>query len=91
MRYRFIPGILVVLALAGCNETPVVSAPPAILPAPPSDFGKPVAVKPPKVGDDARGYAARERAGRLTANRRLANDAAFYADVRAKLGAEAAH
>ena len=82
---RFVPGILVALALAGCGEAPVVSAPAPILPAAPTDFGKPVAVKPPKVGEDARVYAARERAGRLTANARLKNDGAFYADVKAKL------
>ncbi len=75
--------------LSGCagSPTPIATAP--ILPGAPSDFGKPVAVRAPKIGEDARGYAARERAGRLTANRRLANDAAFYADVVSKFGTPA--
>lgn len=87
---RFVPGILVALALAGCGEAPVISAPAPVLPTAPTDFGKPVAVKPPKIGEDARAYAARERAARLTANRRLTNDAAFYADVVSKFGMPAA-
>ena len=78
---------IVVFSLAGCAAapTPVPSAP--ILPSAPVDFGKPVPVREPNVGDDARAYAARERAGRITANRRLSNDAAFYADVVSKFGA----
>ena len=78
---------IAVFGLAGCAEgpAPVVSAP--ILPSAPVDFGKPVAVREPSIGDDARAYAARERAGRITANRRLSNDAAFYADVVSKFGA----
>ena len=90
---RYVPGILVVPALAatlaGCagSPPPVISAPQApVLPSAPADFGKPVAVRPPKVGEDARVYAGRERVGRLTANRRLSNDAAFYRDVTTNLG-----
>lgn len=89
-RHRFVLGILVVMALTGCGETPVVTAPPPpVLPATPADFGKPVAVKPPQVGEDARAYAARERAGRLTANQRLKNDSAFLVDLKANFGAPA--
>ena len=80
-RPRIIPGILVVLALAGCAEAPgpTMSAP--LLPAAPADFGRPVTVRAPRAGEDARAYAAREKAGRLTANHRLTNDDAFYRDV----------
>ena len=78
--------VFATLGLAGCGAPPPVALSP-ILPGAPVDFGHPVAVRAPQVGEDARVYAARERAGRLTANRRLVNDAAFYADVVSKFGA----
>ena len=86
-RHCFVFAILVASALTGCATAPgpIASAP--ILPAAPANFGKPVAVRAPKVGEDARVYAARERAGRLTANRRLGDDAAFYSGVVTTLGA----
>jgi hypothetical protein len=80
---------IIVLGLAGCVGDPAPNVTAPILPGAPTDFGKPVAVRAPKVGEDARVYAARERAGRLTANQRLVNDAAFYADVVSKFGASA--
>ena len=74
--------------LAGCAG----SAPPSlatrpVLPAAPAAFGAPVRVREPHAGEDARAYAARERAGRLRANGRLADDAAFYRDVVKSYGA----
>jgi len=39
------------------------------------------------VGQDARAYAARALAALRTANGRLNDDAAFYADVQQKFGA----
>ncbi len=50
----------------------------------------PVAVPPAQAGEDARAYAAREKAGRLDANARLAADTAFYADVVKHYGAPGA-
>ncbi len=84
---HFVPGILVALALAGCGEAPVVSAPAPILPSAPAYIGCPVKVRPPTVGEDARVLAARERVGRLTANRCFRDATAFYSDVEAKFGA----
>lgn len=81
------------VTLAGCatsdTQPPDLAARP-ILPPAPAAFGKPVAVRPPKAGEDARAYAAREIAGRLVANQRLRDDAAFYADVTTRFGADAA-
>lgn len=86
-RHRFVLAILVAAALTGCAATPPVAPSAPVLPAAPANFGKPVAVRPPKVGEDARAYAARERAARFTANRRLTDDAAFYSGVVTTLGA----
>ena len=86
-RPRFVFAILVVAALTGCAETPAIKASAPVMPAAPTNFGKPVAVRAPKVGEDARVYAARERAARFTANRRLTDDAAFYAGVVTAVGA----
>ncbi len=58
-----------------------------ILPAAPASFGSPVVVPPAQAGEDARAYAAREKAGRLDANARLGADSAFYADVVRHYGA----
>jgi hypothetical protein len=40
-----------------------------------------VAVEPPKQGEDARAYAARERKARIEEGRRLALDRKFYEDL----------
>ncbi len=61
-----------------------------MLPPAPAAFGAPVAVPPALVGEDARAYAAREKAGRLDANARLGADSAFYADVVQRFGAPGA-
>lgn len=56
-----------------------VSAPStAPLPPPPNNFGRPVAAPALKAGDDARAYAAKERAARIADEGRLSNDAAYY-------------
>ncbi len=86
---RYLLLAMAALGLTGCVGDPAPVATALIFPGAPVDFGKPVFVRPPKIGEDARVYAARERAGRLTANRRLADDAAFYADVAAKVRAPA--
>jgi hypothetical protein len=57
-----------------------------VLPAPPAHFGRPVSVRPPVAGEDARAYAAREKAGRLVANGRLRDDESFYGDVQKDFG-----
>jgi len=41
-------------------------------------FGQPVKLPTPSKGEDARAFAARERAA---LDRRLSNDASFYGDV----------
>ncbi len=61
-----------------------------VLPPAPASFGVPVVVPPAQAGEDARAYAAREKAGRLDANARLGADAAFYADVVQHYGAPGA-
>ena len=70
--------------LAGCAASGPALRP--VLPAPPAHFGEPVAVRPPRAGEDARAYAARERVGRLGANDRLRDDAGFYQDVQRDFG-----
>ncbi len=57
-----------------------------MLPSAPAAFGAQVVVSPALVGEDARAYAAREKAGRLEANARLGADATFYADVVERFG-----
>jgi len=59
-----------------------VTPPPPLLPSPPAGFGVPVDVDPPKEGEDARAYSARERRGRLINAERLESDRQFYQDVR---------
>jgi len=54
------------------------------LPPAPSTFGLPVPLPNPHKGQDARAFAAKERAVILEANQRLRNDAAFYSDVVSK-------
>jgi len=54
------------------------------LPAPPADFGKPVAV--PARTKDARAWAVRARGAIDVANGRLKNDAKFYGDVQRDFG-----
>jgi len=66
--------------LAGCvtSGRPVVerSLPP--LPA----YAQPVKVKDPKAGEDPLNVAARERAGRVKANRRIQDLGKWYEGVR---------
>ena len=74
------------MTCAGC-ATSVPPAPQVIkvyLPPAPADFGRPVDVRPPRIGEDARAFAAREKVGRLTANQRLENDRRFYDSVQKK-------
>lgn len=56
------------------------------LPAVPAQFGESVASPKLSVGEDARSALAHEREAFHIANRRLANDKAFYKDVRSRLG-----
>lgn len=44
-------------------------------------FGESVKIPQPKKGEDARVFAARERAAILEGNQRLRNDRSFYQDV----------
>lgn len=55
-----------------------------VLPAAPSDFGRPVVIPAPIEGHDARTLAAQERAAIIQANGRLTNDRVFYDDVTSK-------
>ena len=64
------------LICAGC-----ATSSPRHLPTPPADFGRPVMAPEIHRGDDARALAARLAGALVTANTRLKNDAAFYADV----------
>jgi hypothetical protein len=52
----------------------------------PAQFGESVASPKLSVGEDARSALAHEREAFHIANRRLANDKAFYKDVRSRLG-----
>jgi ethanolamine ammonia-lyase large subunit len=49
---------------------------------PPPDFAQPVAVAQPRAGEPLVGIAARERAGRVAANNRLAAFRYWYEAVR---------
>jgi hypothetical protein len=55
------------------------------LPAAPAGFGTATKVDPPKVGEDARTYASRERVGRLTNALQLKNDRKFWDAVEASI------
>jgi hypothetical protein len=56
------------------------------LPEPPPSFGAVVALPAPVAGQDARAFAAKERAAIVEANSRLRNDRSFYSDVQSKFG-----
>ena len=71
---------------AGCAASPPRLAAGDPLPAAPTFFGAPVAVPDPRLGEDARGYAARALGALGKANGRLAVDRAFYRDVRTGFG-----
>jgi hypothetical protein len=66
--------------LAGCNTTADVN-PRRILPTTP-DFAMPVGVPVPAKGESAVAVAARERAGRVAANRRIIAFREWYEAVR---------
>jgi len=51
------------------------------LPAPPENFGKPVPLPKPKVGEGMKTFALKNRAAAIEANNRLENDRTFYDDV----------
>jgi hypothetical protein len=73
--------------LASCatsTPAPVIERP--RLPTPPSEFGAPVALPQARTGDDVKVFALENRKAAIIANRRLADDAAFYADVRRGYG-----
>jgi hypothetical protein len=73
--------------LAGCatsTPAPVLERP--RLPAPPTDFGKAVTLPAARAGGDLKVFALENRKAALLANRRLADDADFYADVRRGFG-----
>ncbi len=69
------------MMLSACSTSvgPVVQLP--NLPPPPALFGVPVPVPVPVKGQDARAFAAIERASLGNANHRLRNDKAFQEDV----------
>jgi hypothetical protein len=56
------------------------------LPPAPNDFGAPVALPKAKAGDDLKVFAIENRKAATLANRRLSNDAAFYAEVQRDFG-----
>lgn len=51
-------------------------------------YATPVKVQDPKAGDDPIAVAARERAGRVQANKRIDAVGAWYEDVRARYETE---
>jgi hypothetical protein len=75
-----------VLTLGGCAslQSDSVAIHPSLPPAP-AGFGEQVAIPAPSTGDDPRVYAGHVIAAAKHANRRLANDKAFYNDLRARL------
>jgi hypothetical protein len=75
--------VLLVVSMA-LTSAACVKSYPRTLPPPPADFGLPVPVPAIKSGDDARVVAARLARALRTANTRLSNDSAFYADVTAQ-------
>jgi hypothetical protein len=82
--------LLAVLAVSisaissGCSHSPVPLR--AVLPEPPTDFGRPVVPPLPHVGQSPKAYSASVLSALAQANDRLVNDAAFYSDVKEKLG-----
>ena len=75
--------VLTALLLTSCASSP---QPPLILrtelPPPPGAFGKPVQVPQPIRGQSSITYAGKVLGALAEANQRLANDAAYYDDLR---------
>lgn len=73
------------LTLSACGPSSDNAPQPTVrnLPEWPAQIGTPVGVRGPTAGEDARGYAARERAGRVEANRRIEGLRKWYGGVRA--------
>ena len=81
-----IPAALLALGtLTACQPSAAPPIRPNLPPASP-DFGRPVPVPTPKVGQDARLFAGQNRKAVIEANQRLRNDAAFYRDVQEQFG-----
>jgi hypothetical protein len=72
--------------LSACATSPVPLR--AVLPEPPTDFGRPVTAPLPHVGQSPKAYSASVLSALAQANDRLLNDAAFYSDVKVRLGHE---
>ena len=82
---RMLLAVSAATMLSGCNPSAAPPIRPNLPPASP-DFGRPVPVPTPKVGQDARLFAGQNRKAVIEANQRLRNDAAFYRDVQEQFG-----
>ncbi|MGE3247845.1 MAG: hypothetical protein AB7J19_16075 [Beijerinckiaceae bacterium] len=77
--------------LTGCDgsEPDPSSASPQgctkVIPTEPASFGQPKVIPAPKIGEDARAYAARVVVSHGAANRRLENDKRFLDDTRKRM------
>jgi hypothetical protein len=71
--------------LASCNSPGGQFARP-VLPAPPANFGKPVALPVAKKGKSVRVFALQNRLGLIEADQRLIQDKAFQEDVWGSFG-----
>ena len=80
------PALLTALLLSGCaaSTPPVIERP--RLPDAPADYGAPVDLPAATIGKDMRVFALENRRAAILANRRLENDAAFYAGVTKEFG-----
>jgi hypothetical protein len=74
------------MALAACAPSNSPEPLARNLPPWPGALGAPVAVREPQAGENAIAVAARERAGRIEANGRMAGLRAWYAGVRKDYG-----